>query len=144
MMKLLQQDALHTLETFLFGRVDSRLSKKATEIQVFDLKPKLLFSAHVCSSPTIRVLRSLTPARHHSKKQSVLAGAGKLRFNLLLWHRVRQPLRRQAISALWRQAVSHGRYVAFQVAEVAVPRMLFAEILRLIAELRPPPDPAPA
>jgi hypothetical protein len=35
-------------------------------------------------------------------------------------------------------------YVAFQMAEVAVPRMLFAEILRLIAELRPPPDPAPA
>ena len=36
--------------------------------------------------------------------------------------------------------VSHGRYVAFQMAEVAMPRMLFAEILRLIAELRPPPD----
>ena len=41
------------------------------------------------------------------------------------------------------KVVSHGRYVAFQMAEVAVPRMLFAEILRLIAELRPPPDPAP-
>jgi Transposase DDE domain group 1 len=40
--------------------------------------------------------------------------------------------------------VSHGRYVAFQMAEVAVPRMLFTEILRLIAELRLPPDPAPA
>jgi hypothetical protein len=39
--------------------------------------------------------------------------------------------------------VSHGRYVAFQMAEVAVPRGLFAELLRLIAELRPPPDPAP-
>jgi Transposase DDE domain group 1 len=35
--------------------------------------------------------------------------------------------------------VSHGRYVAFQMAEVAVPRTLFAEILRLIAQLRPPP-----
>jgi hypothetical protein len=42
------------------------------------------------------------------------------------------------------KVVSHGRYVAFQMAEVAVPRMLFAEILRLIAELRSPPDPAPA
>jgi hypothetical protein len=30
------------------------------------------------------------------------------------------------------------------MAEVAVPRTLFAEILWLIAELRPPPDPAPA
>jgi hypothetical protein len=35
--------------------------------------------------------------------------------------------------------VSHGRYVAFQMAEVAIPRHLFADILRLIAELRPPP-----
>jgi hypothetical protein len=42
------------------------------------------------------------------------------------------------------KVVSHGRYVAFQMAEVAVPRMVFAEILRLIAELRPPPGSAPA
>jgi hypothetical protein len=34
--------------------------------------------------------------------------------------------------------------VAFQMAEVAIPRSLFAEILQLIGELRPPPDPAPA
>jgi hypothetical protein len=40
--------------------------------------------------------------------------------------------------------VSHGRYVAFQMAEVAIPRSLFAEILQLIGELRPPPNPAPA
>jgi hypothetical protein len=40
--------------------------------------------------------------------------------------------------------VRHGRYVIFQMAEVAVPRELFQEILRLIAELRPPPGPAPA
>jgi hypothetical protein len=33
---------------------------------------------------------------------------------------------------------------AFQMAEVAISRHLFADILRLIAELRPPPDPAPA
>src|ERR1700732_4694045 len=42
------------------------------------------------------------------------------------------------------KVVSHGRYVAFQMAEVAIPRNLFADILRLIAELRPPPTPAPA
>jgi hypothetical protein len=40
--------------------------------------------------------------------------------------------------------VSHGRYVAFQMAEVAIPRNLFADILRLIAQLRPPPNAAPA
>jgi hypothetical protein len=42
------------------------------------------------------------------------------------------------------KVVSHGRYVAFQMAEVAIPRNLFAAILRMIAELRSPPDPAPA
>ena len=40
------------------------------------------------------------------------------------------------------KVVGHGRTIAFQIAEVAVPRTLFAEILRLIAELRPRPDPA--
>ena len=35
------------------------------------------------------------------------------------------------------KVVSHGRYVAFQMAEVAIPRQMFQEILRLIAELRP-------
>ena len=41
------------------------------------------------------------------------------------------------------KVVSHGRCVAFQMAEVAIPRNLFADILRLIAELRPPPDATP-
>ena len=40
--------------------------------------------------------------------------------------------------------VTPGRYVTFQLAEVAVPRDLFAEILRLIAKLRSPPYPASA
>jgi hypothetical protein len=42
------------------------------------------------------------------------------------------------------KVVSHGRYLAFQMAEVAIPRQMFQEILRLIAELRPQPPPAPA
>ncbi|MGI8570616.1 MAG: hypothetical protein ACR2KT_17000 [Methylocella sp.] len=42
------------------------------------------------------------------------------------------------------KVVSHGRYVAFQMADVAIPRNLFAEILRLIAQLRAPLDRAPA
>jgi Transposase DDE domain group 1 len=37
------------------------------------------------------------------------------------------------------KVVSHGRYVAFQMAEVVISRNLFADILRLIADLRPPP-----
>ncbi|MCH7929717.1 MAG: hypothetical protein IIA01_04350 [Proteobacteria bacterium] len=39
------------------------------------------------------------------------------------------------------KVVSHGRYVTFQLAEVAIPRRLFAEILRMIDGLRPKPAP---
>ncbi|MBT5266443.1 MAG: hypothetical protein HOL85_16525 [Rhodospirillaceae bacterium] len=38
--------------------------------------------------------------------------------------------------------VRHGRYVTFQMAEVAISRDLFAEILRRIDWLRPKPAPA--
>jgi len=40
------------------------------------------------------------------------------------------------------KVVSHGRYVTFQMAEVAVPRQMFAEILSPIARLQAPPAPA--
>ena len=40
-----------------------------------------------------------------------------------------------------RQDVCHGRYAIFQLAEVAVPRVLFAEILRRIDRLRGSPVP---
>ena len=36
----------------------------------------------------------------------------------------------------------HGRYVTFQMAEVVTHRDLFADILRRIDRLRPPPAPA--
>jgi len=39
------------------------------------------------------------------------------------------------------KVVRHGRYVTFQISEVAIPRSLLAEILRLIADLRPAPLP---
>jgi hypothetical protein len=40
------------------------------------------------------------------------------------------------------KVVSHGRYVTFQMAKVAVSRQMFKEILSLIAQLRAPPAPA--
>ena len=40
--------------------------------------------------------------------------------------------------------VRYGRYLVFQLAEVAVPRALFAEILRRIDRLRPRSPPLPA
>jgi hypothetical protein len=51
---------------------------------------------------------------------------------------------REKLIKIGAKIIRHGRYVAFQMAEVAIPRQLFADILRLIAELRPPPDPEAA
>jgi hypothetical protein len=51
---------------------------------------------------------------------------------------------REKLIKIRAKAVSHGRYVVWQMPEGAIPRNLFADILRLIAELRPPPDPSPA
>jgi hypothetical protein len=42
------------------------------------------------------------------------------------------------------KVVSHGRYIVFQMAKVAIPRQMIQEILRLIAELRLLPPSAPA
>jgi hypothetical protein len=46
---------------------------------------------------------------------------------------------REKVVKIGAKIVAHARYVTFQMAEVAVPRELFQEILRLIAQLRPPP-----
>jgi len=39
------------------------------------------------------------------------------------------------------KVMRHGRYVTFELAEVAISKSLFAEILRLINRLRPAPLP---
>jgi Transposase DDE domain group 1 len=44
---------------------------------------------------------------------------------------------REKLIKIGAKVVSHGRYVTFQMAEVAVPRRLFGEILRRIDGLRP-------
>ena len=49
---------------------------------------------------------------------------------------------REKLIKIGAKVVSRGRYVTFQMAEVAVPRQMFAEILSLIARLQAPPAPA--
>jgi hypothetical protein len=49
---------------------------------------------------------------------------------------------RERLVKIGARIVRHGRYAIFQVAEVAVPRALFAAILRRIDRLRGPPVPA--
>ena len=49
---------------------------------------------------------------------------------------------REKLVKIGAKVVSHGRYVTFQLAEVAVPRSLFRQILCLIDDLRRRPAPA--
>ncbi len=49
---------------------------------------------------------------------------------------------REKLVKIGAKVVSHGRYVTFQLAEVAVPRELFRKIPSLIDDLRPRPTPA--
>jgi hypothetical protein len=46
---------------------------------------------------------------------------------------------REKLVKIGARIVRHGRYVIFQLAEVAVPRALFAAILRRVGRLRGPP-----
>lgn len=48
---------------------------------------------------------------------------------------------REKLIKIGAKIVRHGRYVTFQMAEIAIPRDLFADILRRIDRLRPEPAP---
>ncbi len=48
---------------------------------------------------------------------------------------------REKLIKIGAKVMRHGRYVTFQLAEVAISKSLFAEILRLINRLRPAPLP---
>ncbi len=50
--------------------------------------------------------------------------------------------RREKLVKIGAKVVHHGRYVSFQLAEVAVSRDLFRKILSLIDDLRRRPAPA--
>jgi hypothetical protein len=45
----------------------------------------------------------------------------------------------EKLTKIGAKVVSHGRYVTFQMAEVAVPRRMLREVLSLIARLRAAP-----
>jgi hypothetical protein len=51
---------------------------------------------------------------------------------------------REKLMKIGARIVRHGRHVVFQLAQVAVPRSLFARILRSIDDLRPRPPPLAA
>ena len=49
---------------------------------------------------------------------------------------------REKLIKIGAKIIRHGRYVIFQMAEVAIPRDLFADILSRIDRLRLKPSPA--
>ncbi len=49
---------------------------------------------------------------------------------------------REKLVKIGAKVIRHGRYVTFQLAEVAVPKELFRKILSLIDDLRRRPAPA--
>jgi hypothetical protein len=49
---------------------------------------------------------------------------------------------REKLVKIGAKVVRHARYAVFQMAEVAVPKEMFGQILRLIDGLRPRPAPA--
>jgi hypothetical protein len=49
---------------------------------------------------------------------------------------------REKLIEIGAKVVRHGRYITFQVAEVAVPRQMFTDILSLIARVQAPLAPA--
>ena len=56
-------------------------------------------------------------------------------------HRAMTTLREKLVK-IGAKVVSHGRYVTFQLADVAVFRAVCTQVLRLIADLRAPPPKA--
>ena len=67
-------------------------------------------------------------------------------FATMLWYpeveRWSMTTLREKLMKIGAKVVRHGRYVTFQLAEVAVSRDLFRKILSLIDDLRPRPAPA--
>jgi len=47
---------------------------------------------------------------------------------------------REKLIKIGAKVIRHARYIAFQLAEVAVPRKLFQKILQKIERLRPLPE----
>jgi hypothetical protein len=70
--------------------------------------------------------------RHHIQLSARLGAANDVK------HRSLTTLRRRFVK-IGAEVVRHGRSVIFQMAEVAVPRDLFRQILLAISTLRPSP-----
>ena len=115
------------------------------------------FRGHEGGSTATLVLRYIRKVRHRIAVRSFAANAVRLRLHALAYNlgnfmrtlampKAAEPWSltslREKLIKIGAKVVSHGRYVTFQMAELAVSRHMFQEILSLIARLRAPPAPA--
>jgi hypothetical protein len=126
------------------GRPEAALRQKHAHNP--DLHPVVAFSAsgRVCSIGAPAISRR---TRYNSRSQQ-LEGQASMRkrpwpCRAAVEHGSLTTLREKLVK-IGARIVRHGRYAVFQLAEVAVPRSLFADILRRIDDLRPRPPPLPA
>ncbi len=77
----------------------------------------------------------------HRYRRPLLATSGLWHFSKEVGHWSLTTLRERLVK-IGAKIVSHGRYVTFQMADVAVSRQMFGQILSLIARLGAPPAPA--
>ena len=104
-----------------------------------ELYPRVGFIVTNLIRPNKRVVKFYNG--RGTAEQHIKEGKNALRWTRLSCHAFRHNAVRLKIGA---RIVRHGRYVVFQLAEVAVPRALLADILRRIDGLRPQPPPLPA
>ena len=124
-----------------------------------ELYPRLGFIVTNMSRPAERVVAFYNKRGTRLSCRTFAANAVRLQLHALAYNLANflrtlatpEPIKDWSLTSLTEKlikigakVVSHGRYVAFQMAEVAIPRQMFQEILRLITELRPQPPPAPA
>ena len=127
---------LHRHQPGAPGRARRRLLQPARHVRAVDQGGQGRDQVDAAVMPLLRRQRRAPPAscaRLQSRQLPAHAGDAGADQGLV----ADQPA--EKLIKIGAKVVSHGRYVTFQMAEVAVPRKLFADILRLIAELRPPP-----
>ena len=99
----------------------------------------------VCAALDAAVLPLLPPQRRATQLHALAYNLANFLRSLALPQEVEQwslTTLREKLVKIGARIVRHGRYVVFQLAEVAVPRALFAAILRRIGRLRGSPVPA--
>ena len=113
-----------------------------------ELFPRVGFIVTNLSRPAERV--TLFYNQRGKAEQCIKEGKNAIKWTRLSCRRFRDNAVRLQLHALAYNlanfmrtlALPKGRYVTFQLAEVAVPRELFRKILSLIDDLRPRPAPA--